>query len=388
MTDSATDRVRGQGDRAQGAVGGLRDAVSRNPAADRLKQEAQSLLVAKAQQLAFSAARKLGQTTGNLNDVAEGRAKPQSALMEGGKRLMEGESPVRAAVGTGFSQLKERVKGMFGGRGKGGSGGAKVINIIEDVDVGVPVRQAYDQWTQYHELARYSKGVRSVEKTDDLSSNWKAKIAFSERSWEANVTEQIPDQRIVWTSEGAKGTNKGVVTFHPLGDNLTKVLLVLEYYPKGLFEKTANLWRAQGRRTRLDLKHYRRYITMQGEASEGWRGEIRDGEVVREHEEAVEEEERQREAEEAEGQETAEAGEGEDTEDTEAREEEPEYAEAEEPRAEDEEVYEDEYEEDGEYEEPPEGEEPERGRGPDAEADTDEEAQPQERAAATSRTRR
>jgi hypothetical protein len=126
--------------------------------------------------------------------------------------------------------------------------------------------------------------VVNVEKSDETSYNWQVKVAKAGRSWKAKVTEQIPDERIVWTSEGAKGTTKGVVTFHPLGDNLTKVLLVVEYFPKGLVEKTGNLVRAQGRRVRLDLKLFRKFVTMQGEAAEGWRGEIRDGEVVRESE--------------------------------------------------------------------------------------------------------
>ncbi|HSY00030.1 MAG TPA: cyclase, partial [Streptomyces sp.] len=90
---------------------------------------------------------------------------------------------------------------------------------------------------------------------------------------------------IAWTSEGDKATTRGVVTFHPLGDNLTKVLLVLEYFPKGLFEKVGGLFRAQGRRARLDLKLYRTFVMMRGEATGGWRGEIRDGEVQERDEE-------------------------------------------------------------------------------------------------------
>ena len=106
-------------------------------------------------------------------------------------------------------------------------------------------------------------------------------VAKSRRNFKATVTEQIPDRKIAWTTEGAKGTVKGVVTFHPLADDLTQLLLVMEYYPQGLFEKTGNIWRAQGRRTRLDLKHFRRFIMQRGEATGSWRGEIRDGEVVR-----------------------------------------------------------------------------------------------------------
>ncbi|WP_232291985.1 SRPBCC family protein [Frankia sp. QA3] len=92
------------------------------------------------------------------------------------------------------------------------------------------------------------------------------KVFKSRRSWAAKVQEQIPDRRIVWTSEGAKGSTRGAVTFHPLADDLTRILLVIEYYPSGFMEKTGNLWRAGGRRARLDLKNFRRHITMQGEA--------------------------------------------------------------------------------------------------------------------------
>ncbi len=83
-----------------------------------------------------------------------------------------------------------------------------------------------------------------------------------------------------------------MVTFHELAPRLTRVVVVVEYYPAGFFEKTGNLWRAQGRRLRLDLKHFARHVTLRGEDEEleGWRGEIRDGEVVRSHEEALEEE--------------------------------------------------------------------------------------------------
>src|SRR5690606_5772380 len=109
--------------------------------------------------------------------------------------------------------------------------------------------------------------------------------------WKATTDEQVPDDRISWSSEGAKGTMKGVVSFHRLAENLTRVLLVIEYYPSGFFEKTGNIWRAQGRRARLDLKNFARFITLKGEAEDSWRGEIRDGEVVRSHEDAVAEEE-------------------------------------------------------------------------------------------------
>jgi uncharacterized membrane protein len=194
-----------------------------------------------------------------------------------------------AAVG----KVKEAVTGGSGKTASAGAGG-KSMTVVEDIDVGLPVREVYDQWTQFQEFGRFAKGVVSVERRDETTSDWQVKVAKSNRAWKGTVTEQIPDERIAWTSEGAKGTTRGVVTFHPLGENLTKVLLVLEYFPKGVMEKTGNLWRAQGRRVRLDLKAFRKFVTMRGEATGAWRGEIRDGEVVRGPEEVERDEEETR----------------------------------------------------------------------------------------------
>ncbi|OEV05777.1 SRPBCC family protein [Streptomyces oceani] len=272
------------------------DQVAQDPATDRLKQELQSYARARAEQAVTNLGHKLGESVQKLGDPGEGGGLP-SGLSKGAKALSEGESPAKAAATAGATQLKDtvkdKVKGLFGkggGGGKSGGGKSKSVTVIEDIDVGVPLREAYDQWTQYQEFSTFAKGVVSVEKADETSSNWKVKVAKSTRGWRANVTEQIPDERIAWTTEGAKGTVKGVVTFHRLADNLTRVLLVLEYFPVGLFEKTGNIWRAQGRRARLDLKQYRRFLMLRGTATDGWRGEIRDGEVVVQHADAVAEE--------------------------------------------------------------------------------------------------
>ncbi|MEV5515439.1 SRPBCC family protein [Streptomyces flaveolus] len=185
--------------------------------------------------------------------------------------------------------------GGSGGRGKGRrgaqGGSIKATHIMETVDIGVPLRTVYDQWTQLQDFSSFTKGVRSVTPSDEVTSDWIVKVGPSSRSWKATVQEQVPDERIVWTSEGAKGSTRGAVSFHELAPRLTRVVVVVEYYPAGFFEKTGNLWRAQGRRLRLDLKHFARHVTlMDDEELEGWRGEIRDGEVVKSHEEALEEE--------------------------------------------------------------------------------------------------
>ncbi|OEV10295.1 SRPBCC family protein [Streptomyces nanshensis] len=275
----------------------FKDDVVNDPATDRLKQELQSYLQARAVKAVSGLGSKLGEGVGKLADPGQGGPGGLvGSLAKGGQALSEGKSPAQAAMTAGTSHLKDmvkdKVKGLFGKGSKSGGGKSKSVTIVEDIDVGVPVREAYDQWTQFQEFSTFAKGVVSVEKSDDVSSNWSVKVAKSTRSLKANVTEQVPDERISWTTSGAKGTVKGVVTFHAVTDNLTRVLLVLEYFPGGFFEKTGNIWRAQGRRARLDLKLYRKFIMMRGEATDGWRGEIRDGEVVVEHDDAVAEEER------------------------------------------------------------------------------------------------
>ncbi|MEU8686710.1 SRPBCC family protein [Streptomyces sp. NPDC048611] len=292
--------------------------VTKSPAAEHLKEEVQQYLQARAQHAVTTLGHKLGEGVGRLAEPGRGTGNLVGSLKKGGAALASGESPQRAALSAGAAHLKDtvkdKVKGLFGKGRKGGGGKSKSVTIVEDIDVGVPVREAYDQWTQFQEFSTFAKGVVSVDRSDDTTSNWKVKVAKSTRSWRANVTEQVPDERITWTTEGAKGTVKGVVTFHRLTDNLTRVLLVLEYFPKGLFEKTGNIWRAQGRRARLDLKLYRKFIMLRGEATDGWRGEIRDGEVVVEHAEAVEAEQDETDQDEAERDEAAHAEAGADEE--------------------------------------------------------------------------
>ncbi|WP_225079623.1 SRPBCC family protein [Streptomyces sp. CoT10] len=364
MTEALGSATSAAGGAARGAVkeSPLSD-LAHSEAADRLKAEVQDYLGAQAQRLLVGFGRKLGETTGMLNDIAEGNSPGFVKLaLDAGRKVAEGKGPVRSVLELGASRAKDSVMGALKNLGGGGGkrkrgGGNKPTVIIESVDVGVPLRTAYDQWTQFQDFSTFAKGVKSASRADDTSSDWQLKVFWSSRSWKAHTTEQVADQRIQWTSEGAKGTTKGVVSFHRLEENLTRVLLVMEYYPSGLFEKTGNIWRAQGRRARLDLKNYARFITLKGEADEGWRGEIRDGEVVRSHEDAVSEEEQEAEEEngyEDEDQEEEQPYEENEEEGPYAEEENGEYEEAEneeEPEAEADEEY--------EPGEPGDGEEPE-----------------------------
>ncbi|MET7365785.1 SRPBCC family protein [Streptomyces sp. NPDC005566] len=330
---------------------------------DRLRGEASNFLSAQVEKLAEKAGGKLTDVTGQLTDIAENGG----SLPSIGSRVLQGESPVKAFVSEKAKGVKDNVvdkakQAFGGGKSKRKSSGSKITSIIEVLDVGVSLRDAYDYWTQYDKFSSFAKGVRDVSTSDEVTSDWKVKVGPSSRSFKATVQEQVPDERIVWTSEGAKGTTRGAVSFHEIAPKLTRIVLVVEYYPSGFFEKTGNLWRAQGRRMRLDFKHFQRYVTLTEEEPEGWRGEIRDGEVVESHEDAVEreeadsEEEEPEEGEEEEGEE--EEGEPEEEDDDEGdgewedeEEEEPEDEE-EEPEEEEEEEEEEEPEEEEEEEEP------------------------------------
>jgi uncharacterized membrane protein len=272
---------------------GLLGSIRTNPATGRLTDQARQLLDAQVDQV-------VGKVGGAISGAA-GRLESGQlpALGEGAKRLLSGDGLVKSALGgakAGLSntagRLMDKVKGLAGGKGKG-SGETKATVIEESIDVGVPLTAAYNQWTQFTDFSRFMKGVESVEQVSETETNWRAKVFKSHRTWKATIQEQIPDERIVWTSEGPKGSTKGVVTFHSLGDNLTRVLLNIEYFPNGFVEKTGNLWRAAGRRARLDLKNYRRFVTMEGEETGAWRGEIRDGQVVKSGDESAEGEEEQ-----------------------------------------------------------------------------------------------
>jgi uncharacterized membrane protein len=257
---------------------------------DRLTSEVSNLAGALGQRAISSLTERLEATADRLTEYAQnGEGRPGLlAALTGAERLARGQSPMRAGLAAGVSGLKGMAKGLVdkikGSAGGGGGGGTlKVTNIIESVDVGVPVQVAYDQWTRFEDFPQFMKKVEKVEQESDEKLQWRAQIFWSHRDWEATIIEQVPDERIVWRSNGPKGHVDGAVTFHELAPNLTRIVLVLEYFPQGLFERTGNLWRAQGRRARLELKHFARQVMtetiLHPDELEGWRGEIHDSEV-------------------------------------------------------------------------------------------------------------
>ena len=215
-----------------------------------------------------------------LKNIVEGDSSPKAVLKAGVESVKDSGSK---GVSSVMSKLSEAIGGG-GGKDKGKK--IKVTNIVDELDLPVPRSVAYDAFTQFAEFPTFMKKVENVEQKDDETLEWKAQIFWSHRSWTANILDQVPNERIVWTSKGQKGHVDGAVTFHELTPDLTRMLVSLEYYPQGLFERTGNLWRAPGRRVRLELKHFRRHLTneilIHQDDVEGWRGEIHEGEVTKE----------------------------------------------------------------------------------------------------------
>jgi uncharacterized membrane protein len=335
--------------------GGLKSLLGELPF-DRLKDELQDAAKAVGEKAKDNVTERISGATDSLTNIADGGGVVGKAAKEGGKAAAKGDNPVSGALKGGLGEVKDKVKSAFGGGS--GNKATKSTNIIESIDVGVPIDVAYNQWTQFQDFSGFMKKVESVEQQEDEKLSFKAQIMWSHRTWEAQIIDQVPNDRIIWRSKGEKGHVDGAVTFHELAPNLTRVLVVLEYYPQGLFEKTGNIWRAQGRRARAELRHFRRHVMTRSildEDLEGWRGEIHDGEVERSHEEVVEEEEEQQGDE---GQESEEEFEGEEPEDEYEDEGEP-QDEYEEDEGEEEEPEEDFEEPEDEYEEPEGEEEPE-----------------------------
>ncbi|MDQ3915034.1 MAG: SRPBCC family protein [Actinomycetota bacterium] len=146
-------------------------------------------------------------------------------------------------------------------------------SIEQSVEVQVPVRTAYNQWTQFEDFPHFMEGVKEIRQLDDTSLHWTVEIAGQVREFDAKITEQNPDERIAWTT--IDGPHQaGVVTFHRLGDNQTKVMLQMEYDPEGLIEKAGDALGIVRSRVKGDLERFKSFIESRGQATGAWRGEV------------------------------------------------------------------------------------------------------------------
>jgi uncharacterized membrane protein len=155
-----------------------------------------------------------------------------------------------------------------------------MATITETIDVEVPVRTAYNQWTQFEEFPEFMDGVQSVDQIDDTHLHWVAEAGGKQHSWTAEITEQHPDERVAWKAVDGHG-NAGVVTFHRLGDEETRVTVQMEHETGGVMDSIGSALGMDSRRVKGDLERFKDLIETRGVESGAWRGEVDSGERTR-----------------------------------------------------------------------------------------------------------
>ena len=145
--------------------------------------------------------------------------------------------------------------------------------IEESIEVGVPVRTAYNQWTQFEEFPQFMEGIEEIRQESDTRLHWRAKIAGDTKEWDAEITEQRPDERVSWKAVNG-ASNAGVVTFHRVGDGRTRVMLQMDVEPEGVVEKAGDALGVVKRRVKGDLNRFKEMIEERGGESGAWRGDV------------------------------------------------------------------------------------------------------------------
>ena len=148
-----------------------------------------------------------------------------------------------------------------------------MASITESIDVHVPVQTAYNQWTQFESFPNFMSGVENIVQKDDKHLHWKTKIGGVEREFDAEITEQHPDERVAWKSTDGT-THAGVVTFHKLADDETRVTVQLDWEPEGVVEKAGAAVGVDDHQVKSDLNRFKKFIESRGTETGEWRGEV------------------------------------------------------------------------------------------------------------------
>jgi uncharacterized membrane protein len=149
--------------------------------------------------------------------------------------------------------------------------------IRESIDVNVPVSTAYNQWTQFEEFPKFMEGVQSVEQVDDTHLRWVAEVSGERREWQAEIVEQVPDEKVAWRATSGNGPN-GILTFEPLGADKTLITVEMSYEPQGLKETLGAKVGLENRQVREDLERFKQLVETLGQETGAWRGEVHSGE--------------------------------------------------------------------------------------------------------------
>src|SRR4029079_10228877 len=145
--------------------------------------------------------------------------------------------------------------------------------IEQSIDLDVPVRAAYDQWTRFEEFPQFMKGVEEIQQLDHRHLHWVDELGGTRHEWDAEITEQLPDERVAWRNTDGKD-NAGVVTFHKLDEQRSRVMVQMDLLPEGIKEKVGDKLGAPDRRVKGDLKRFKELIESNGSESGSWRGEV------------------------------------------------------------------------------------------------------------------
>lgn len=170
-----------------------------------------------------------------------------------------------AALAVGGVMLSKQMKKMRG------SGSMSSVN--ESIEVNVPITTAYNQWTQFEEFPRFMNSVHEVKQLDDQHLHWRADVAGKAEEWDAEITEQIPDERIAWRSISGP-RNAGVVAFHKISDSATRVTLQMDYEPQTFSEQIGAALGAVKMEVKSNLKRFKELIESRGTETGAWRGSI------------------------------------------------------------------------------------------------------------------
>jgi uncharacterized membrane protein len=147
------------------------------------------------------------------------------------------------------------------------------VSTQKNIDVDVDISTVYNQWTQFTEFPQFMNGVDTITQTDDTHQHWVTSIAGVTREFDTVITEQHPDERVAWKSVEGTG-HAGVVTFHRLGDNQTRVMVQLDMAPEGLAEKAADKLGVVDHQVTADLKRFKTFIENRSSETGGWRGDV------------------------------------------------------------------------------------------------------------------
>lgn len=187
----------------------------------------------------------------------------------------DGHVRARPSTGTLLAAAAAVVLGgvLLSNRKRMGHHGYSLSTVEESIDLDVPVRTAYNQWTQFEEFPRFMASVQEVRQIDDTHLHWKAVVAGKTKEWDAEITEQIPDERIAWRSTSGP-MNSGVVTFHRIGDNRTRVMMQMDYRPESLAEKVGDAVGGVKVTAKGNLQRFKELVESRGAETGGWRGTV------------------------------------------------------------------------------------------------------------------